>query len=278
MTKEEAAIILGLSADAQQSDIKKKYNELYNDFQLRLTNAPTPNLKKLYQKNLQELNDALGILLNGGTQGIIKDLPSSSPVFGGESTPSDKGPVNAVHSGFSSQNRPAKSNKEKINDEQLKKVKSRMMLAVLGCVILLAAVVLLVILFNENNGKLAELEKDKEQVEILQNDLERFKSHFSNGKFKVKNYGDAPLTITWLIVSYMDTDGKLKKYEGYVDVTIKPGATEEFSEFQGAKEVWDGTVVSYACGLIYHEEKFYQAGIWSNDSREGNLILNLEGQ
>src|SRR5438552_4181167 len=84
MTKEEALQLLALPDNPTDEDTKKKYNELYNEYQIRLTNAPTPNLKKLYQKNLQELNEALNFLLLGETSGILKELPSSAPVFGAE--------------------------------------------------------------------------------------------------------------------------------------------------------------------------------------------------
>lgn len=42
--------ILNLDESATINEIEARFNELYSDFQIRLTNAPTPNLKKLYQK------------------------------------------------------------------------------------------------------------------------------------------------------------------------------------------------------------------------------------
>jgi RNA-directed DNA polymerase len=38
---------------------------LYNDYQIRLTNAPTASLKRMYQKNLQELKAAVEVLAPG---------------------------------------------------------------------------------------------------------------------------------------------------------------------------------------------------------------------
>ena len=55
LSKEESLEILSLAEGASVQEIENKYNELYSDFQIRLTNAPTPNLKKLYQKNHQDL-------------------------------------------------------------------------------------------------------------------------------------------------------------------------------------------------------------------------------
>jgi hypothetical protein len=70
MSVEEAAELMGVLPGAPAHEIRKKYQKIYNDFQIRLTNAPTPSLKRMYQKNLQDLKVAAellspGILENG---------------------------------------------------------------------------------------------------------------------------------------------------------------------------------------------------------------------
>jgi hypothetical protein len=45
--------------------VRRRYQKLYNDFQVRLTNAPTPALKKMYQKNIQDLRTACDVLCPG---------------------------------------------------------------------------------------------------------------------------------------------------------------------------------------------------------------------
>jgi len=45
--------------------VRRRYQKLYNDFQIRLTNAPTPSLKKMYQKNIQDLRAAAEALAPG---------------------------------------------------------------------------------------------------------------------------------------------------------------------------------------------------------------------
>ena len=49
----KALAVLTLEPGVSAETIEKRFNELYSDMQIRLTNAPTPNLKKLYQKKLR---------------------------------------------------------------------------------------------------------------------------------------------------------------------------------------------------------------------------------
>ena len=82
MTRDEAAGVLGVSALAGAAEIRYRYQELYSDFQIRLTNAPTPSLKRMYQKNLQEIEAASKLLLSGGTAAdTYGDLPSAEPLY-----------------------------------------------------------------------------------------------------------------------------------------------------------------------------------------------------
>ena len=80
MTKDEAAQLLNVSVNASQAEIQAKFQDMFNEYQIRLTNAPTPNLKKIYQNNLQELNTALSVL-SGKSSAAVSDLPSSSPTY-----------------------------------------------------------------------------------------------------------------------------------------------------------------------------------------------------
>ncbi len=50
MTPDEAAGILGVAADARPDQIRARFQELHSEYLVRLTNAPTPNLKKLNQE------------------------------------------------------------------------------------------------------------------------------------------------------------------------------------------------------------------------------------
>jgi hypothetical protein len=65
MGEAEAAEIMGLWPGSPADEVKRRYQKMYNDFQIRLTNAPTPTLKRMYQKNIQDLRSAAEILCPG---------------------------------------------------------------------------------------------------------------------------------------------------------------------------------------------------------------------
>jgi hypothetical protein len=83
MTKQEAVTILNIDHNATAEQVRRKYEQLYSDYQIRLTNAPTPSLKKVYQTNLQELQEAVRVL-NGSSEFTQADLPAVEPSYWAE--------------------------------------------------------------------------------------------------------------------------------------------------------------------------------------------------
>jgi hypothetical protein len=67
MTEEAAAGILGAGPGARAEEILRRYHKQRDDLTARLKHAPTPALKRMYQKNLQDLRSACEVLLPGGT-------------------------------------------------------------------------------------------------------------------------------------------------------------------------------------------------------------------
>lgn len=65
MSAAEAAELIGLWPGSPPDEVRKRYQKLYNDFQIRLTNAPTPALKKMYQRNMQDLKTACEVIAPG---------------------------------------------------------------------------------------------------------------------------------------------------------------------------------------------------------------------
>lgn len=65
MSPAEAAELIGLWPGSPPDEVRKRYQKLYNDFQIRLTNAPTPALKKMYQRNMQDLKVACEVIAPG---------------------------------------------------------------------------------------------------------------------------------------------------------------------------------------------------------------------
>ncbi|WP_370477060.1 FG-GAP repeat domain-containing protein [Tamlana flava] len=79
MTKEEALEKLELENGAGQQEIKQQYQEFYNEFQLRITNAPTTHQKRLYQKKLKLLEEAYSLLTDQKTESLDSDIPWTGP-------------------------------------------------------------------------------------------------------------------------------------------------------------------------------------------------------
>ena len=65
MSQAQAAEILGVAPGATPTDVRRQYQKLHNDLQIRMTNTPSPSLKRMYQKNLQELKMACELLAPG---------------------------------------------------------------------------------------------------------------------------------------------------------------------------------------------------------------------
>jgi DnaJ-domain-containing protein 1 len=61
----QAAELLGVAPGASRDQVRRQYQKIYNDYQIRLTNAPTASLKRMYQKSVQELKAAAEALAPG---------------------------------------------------------------------------------------------------------------------------------------------------------------------------------------------------------------------
>src|SRR6266481_2858522 len=52
---------------AQAAEVRRQYHRLHNDLQIKITNTPSPSLRRMYQKNLQELKTACEVLAPGAS-------------------------------------------------------------------------------------------------------------------------------------------------------------------------------------------------------------------
>ncbi len=78
MTNDEALSKLELEQGATSSEINTQYQEFYNEFQMRITNAPTEHQRKLYQKKLEELAAAFEVLGGENPESNTQELPGIS--------------------------------------------------------------------------------------------------------------------------------------------------------------------------------------------------------
>jgi predicted component of type VI protein secretion system len=65
MSVEQAAELLGVAPDAPAAEVRRQYHRLHNDLQVKITKTPSPSLRRMYQKNLQELKTACEVLAPG---------------------------------------------------------------------------------------------------------------------------------------------------------------------------------------------------------------------
>ena len=85
MTPPEATERLNCEANASPAEVEAAYNAQYSELQLRLDQAPTAQMKQIYQRRLQELEQAKTVLLTGGTVNVgdpTADLPGKTPTYG----------------------------------------------------------------------------------------------------------------------------------------------------------------------------------------------------
>jgi pSer/pThr/pTyr-binding forkhead associated (FHA) protein len=67
MSPAQAAELLGVAPGTPAADVRRQYQKLHNDLHVRMTNTPSPSLKRMYQKNLQELKTACEVLAPGSS-------------------------------------------------------------------------------------------------------------------------------------------------------------------------------------------------------------------
>ncbi|WP_209332380.1 SUMF1/EgtB/PvdO family nonheme iron enzyme [Lunatimonas salinarum] len=79
MNEQKALELLDLEPGATASEIRRAYQEIYNELQIRLTNAPTEHQKELYRKRLAAIEEAY-LFLGGESEEDLSELPSMGPV------------------------------------------------------------------------------------------------------------------------------------------------------------------------------------------------------
>jgi hypothetical protein len=86
MNRTDAAAILNLDPSASPEEARRAYQELFTEHQVRLTNAPTPALRSLYQARLLELEEAKDAILAPSLSDAMSDLPTDQPSIPSPST------------------------------------------------------------------------------------------------------------------------------------------------------------------------------------------------
>jgi len=277
MTKEEAAAILGILPTSTIDEVRRRYQELHSDYQIRLTNAPTPTLRKAYQKNLQELREASEVLHPGLELTTASDLPTSQPVTTGSATASKK----TTDTRTTQQPRPL----DKVREPGLPRS------AFVGF-LLAATFAAVASLFFLKWTKLVELQQAlggsvDDQIQNLDRlkadkvesgNLRQSLNLLQNGRFAVCNQTSDKVTIDSLTVTYRDQNRYRTfntAFHDYATWEVPAGARLKLALRRGEDVVWDGSVLSYSMNLTYKGNDYLVAGAW-NEVQDDCIALNFK--
>lgn len=276
MTREEALNMLNVTENATKPEIESQYNELYSDARMHLTQAPTPNLKKLYQKNLQELEEAKSLLLSN-TEINTDDLGSKTQVIGGNAGSKQGQPVSQTKTTL-----PPKTTQHNPDAGAEAKNRKLTLYLIVSLVVGVSGIFILFTLYsgakNSNTKMSHELELLQQESKDLAQVKARYESFTKNLEMKISNMGTEPFTIKSIVAIYRNSNGEFVKFETNWNYEVKPGATHAPEVVSGSSSKWDGSVIFYSLLIIKNNSvgRIHQSGFFQKDAPEGTLKLNLD--
>jgi hypothetical protein len=280
MTKTEAEEFLSLPQTANFDDVRSRFQELYSDYHIRLTNAPTATLKRVYQRNLEELRLACETLAPGMVFTTPQDLPAAEPVQGfaeAKTTQHNSGPSQ------STRQKEVAPPKGEVRGSSRSLNIAIVLLALVGAIGIVLGVLwfraaqqrdsLNAFLTASPDEQLTYLTHHEKLAPSLLQSLVLLK----NGKLSVCNDSDSPIDVTWVITNYRGSDGMFHTFNSKnyptMDNNGEPvwvkwhiggnGGRQTFNMTKGSDLLWDGSVVTYALGVHYDDREYVRGGAWS---------------
>ena len=271
MTRDRAAALLGCAADAAPIEVRRRFEALFNEHQIRLTNAPTPALRRTYQKSLQELKEASD-LLAPGLAGDAADLPATTPAYvsddpaaGGSVPPEPPGP--REEDGNPSGSLPTST-----------------LIAGAAAAVFLAALTASGLLWVREHRQRVDVETAATAMQARLRDAEAavqgFDTLFFADRLRVRNASRQPLRIVAAAVVYQGSDGRPQLAHsgsyGYPTWELRPDQIVQIDSGVGRGRDWDGRVLSYALLLEYPDsDPFLQTGLWAADQDRLDKVVPL---
>lgn len=260
MSREEAARLLEIAPDATAAVVKQKFAQMYSEYMIRITNAPTPELKAAFEKKLEELGRAAAVLSGNGDP---SDLPSAHPRT--EERERTSGPD--------------KRTEKTPEDVSLPR---STLIAWVVAIVLAGLCTLLALRWVAARGaeaaamkQVAEVEGTVRALTARATALERV---VKNGRFQVCNASSGALTITSLVAGYFGPNRieiVNSAYYGYPRWSLAPGARKNFEFVRGQTVVWDGAVAFYALEVTDGNDEYVLSGSWA-DVKGDCLKLSLD--
>lgn len=289
--RESALLALDLATDASEDQIRRRYQELYSEFQIRLTNAPTQDLKATYERRLNELRGAAEILLPQAASGT-RDLPALEPVEAGPDpvataaatepgAPPSAGQSTSPDSAVS----PAVAAAATAKDGGAKPgiPRSTLIMAVVSA-LLLGAVIFAALGSLRATGATAALqaERDAKQEELARVEaaipqttkaveaLTQTKGALlANADLKICNHSSRPLEWVWLNTAWFDEEaGEFRRFDTGLDTDyeyltyerIEPGATFTGGQWVvGDRRIWPGQAIFFSALFVYNDRDVLRA-------------------
>jgi len=266
MTKAEAAALLGVGENAPELEVRQKYQSLYNEYQIRLTSAPTPALRQTYQLKLQELLEASTTLYPAFAADRTLDLPLAEPI--------------STAGGRPTGGRPAAEGVRRAAERQPKPpadpgLPRSTIIASLIAIVFAGAfsfVTLRMATVVRRNADLQAREaKLSAALEALQKQVDSSNRSLFADRLKVKNVSSRAARITSAAFVYRDDKGVFQlvlsaEVNDKLQWTVPPGGTVQLDSDIGRGRLWDGPVLAYAFLVEYpgHFPYLY-SGVWASD-------------
>lgn len=284
MTRADAATLLGVAESATVSDVRRAYEALHNDFQIRLTNAPTPALKKTYQQKLQDLSVAGETLHPGFAAGTIGgDLPSAEPMIADVRTRRTSGMGTASDAEVSRSEARTRAPGQAAA-EQAGLPRSTVVAAV-AAVVLGVALSLVGLRHWSASSRLETLAAERttleEQLTVLKAQTAAVDRLLFADRLRVRNLSQNPVRISAAAFVYRDSAGEMKlAHSGNFDYPsweIRPGGVSALDAEMARGRLWDGPVIYYALLVEYQGvEPFLKAGVWAQDIDRLDKVVTLD--
>ncbi len=290
-----ALAALDLEPGASQEVIQRKFRELFSDYQVRLTNAPTPELKNRYQAKIDELQMARDELIAPASAGGGMDLPSAEPVHESsapEPVPHAPVEVSEIPSEPQEPKKKRAAAKEKRAAKKEKKKaaaasgegglpKSAVIMIVISVVAVLLSVVVASFakkaiaaadgvqakLAAKQAGIVAMQERIPEAEAMVTSLQEGRVALLENAEFKICNLSSGSIWVVWLHSTYVGRDGQFRSFdsafEDYESWEVPAGGTTKFNYVKDDRVVWDGSTVFFSLLMQYRGQETFRSGAWS---------------
>lgn len=190
MNYKEAIDLLGLESGATPEKIKQQYHELYNNFQSRITNAPTQKIKQKTAQNLEKLEQAYRFLTQSKKSEHLINYPSSNPVPKSNPTEDDLELIKPVS----------------FTEEDYQSLKKWRGYLIMTSILFLAAATACLALYWQEKDKLKESEEKSEKDKIALNlALGSYRKGTKNFDFKIINGTNETIYIKGFRTFYYDS-------------------------------------------------------------------------